>query len=124
MNQKELESVINRPASIRYEYFIKKVVDTEEVWGLYENGWSVTEDEKGNKSLPFWPKKEFAEYCATDDWKIYSSERIDLYEFIDEFLPNLKTEGYKPSIFFNKVDSAVLNVEILIEDLKAELERY
>lgn len=38
MNQKEFEFVINLPANIRYEYFIKKVVDSEEVWGLYENG--------------------------------------------------------------------------------------
>lgn len=90
MNQKEFESVINLPANIRYEYFIKKVVDSEEVWGLYENGWSVTEDDEGNKLLPFWPNKEFAEYCATDDWEFYSSKNMDLYEFIDEFLPNLK----------------------------------
>ncbi|MBU5351833.1 DUF2750 domain-containing protein [Paenibacillus barcinonensis] len=44
MNQKEFESVINLPANIRYEYFIKKVIDSENVWGPYENGWSVTED--------------------------------------------------------------------------------
>ncbi|MGG4403439.1 DUF2750 domain-containing protein [Paenibacillus amylolyticus] len=124
MNQKEFESVINLPANIRYEYFIKKVVDSEEVWGLYENGWSVTEDDKGNKLLPFWPKKEFAEYCATDGWEIYSSKRMDLYEFIDDFLPNLKKEGFKPSIFLNNADSAVLEVDILIEDLKTGLEKY
>lgn len=124
MNQKEFESVINLPANIRYEYFIKKVVDSEEVWGLYENGWSVTEDDKGNKLLPFWPKKEFAEYCTTDGWEIYSSKSMDLYEFIDDFLPNLKKEGFKPSIFLNNADSAVLEVDILIEDLKTELEKY
>ncbi|MBD8836983.1 MULTISPECIES: DUF2750 domain-containing protein [Paenibacillus] len=124
MNQKEFESVINLPANIRYEYFIKKVVDSEEVWGLYENGWSVTEDDEGNKLLPFWPNKEFAEYCATDDWEFYSSKNMDLYEFIDEFLPNLKKEGFKPSIFLNNADSAVLEVDILIEDLKIELEKY
>jgi hypothetical protein len=30
MNQKEFESVINLPANIRYEYFIKRGVDSEE----------------------------------------------------------------------------------------------
>ncbi|KQY94487.1 hypothetical protein ASD24_02720 [Paenibacillus sp. Root52] len=124
MNQKEFESVINLPANIRYEYFIKKVVDSEEVWGLYENGWSVTEDDKGNKLVPFWPKKEFAEYCASDDWGIYSTKRINLTEFINEFLPNFKKEGFLPSIFFNNADSALLDVDILIEDLKTELEKY
>ncbi|WP_440119607.1 DUF2750 domain-containing protein [Paenibacillus sp. QZ-Y1] len=46
----------------------------------------------GNKLLPFWPKKEFAEYCAVDEWEIYSSESMELYEFMDEFLPNLRIE--------------------------------
>ncbi|MDR6726207.1 hypothetical protein J2W91_004713 [Paenibacillus amylolyticus] len=124
MNQKEFESVIQLPANIRYEYFIKKVVDSEEVWSLYENGWSVTKDDKGTKLLPFWPKKEFAEYCASEDWEIYNSKSIDLYEFIDEFLPNLKRDGFQPSIFFNNVDSAILEVDVLIEDLKTELEKY
>lgn len=31
MNQKEFESVIKQPPNIRYEYFIKKVADYEEV---------------------------------------------------------------------------------------------
>lgn len=75
MNLKEFESMISQPANIRYEYFIKKVVDSEVVWGLYWDGWPVTEDNNGNKSLPFWPKKEFAEYCAVDEWEIYSSEK-------------------------------------------------
>jgi len=124
MNLKEFEAMINQPANIRYEYFIKKVVDSELVWGLYENGWSVTEDDKGNKLLPFWPKKEFAEFCAINVWVNYPSESMDLHEFIDEFLPRLKEDGYKPSIFFNNNDSAVLEVDTLIGDLKAELEKY
>ena len=38
MNKKELEAVMKQPPNIRYEYFIKKVVDFEEVWGLYNDG--------------------------------------------------------------------------------------
>ncbi|WP_258166423.1 DUF2750 domain-containing protein [Paenibacillus sp. PCH8] len=64
------------------------------------------------------------EYCATDGWKIYSSKSMDMYEFIDVFLPNFKKEGFKPSIFLNNADSAVLEVDIIIEDLKTELEKY
>ena len=124
MNPKEFESMINQPANIRYEYFIKKVADSETVWGLYEDGWAVTEDDNGNKLLPIWPKKEFAEHCAIDDWQEYSGESMDLYEFMDELLPQLKEDGIKPSVFFNNDDSAVLEVKTLIRDLKAELEKY
>ena len=64
INEKEFYSVLNLPANKRYEYFIKKVVDWGEVWGLYEDGWAMTEDDNGNLLIPFWPKKEFAQYCS------------------------------------------------------------
>ncbi|MCM3130562.1 DUF2750 domain-containing protein (plasmid) [Paenibacillus urinalis] len=124
MNKKEFEAVINLPSNVRYEYFIKKVADYEEVWGLYDNGWAVTSDPNGNLLLPFWPKKEFAEACAIEDWKNYKAESIDLSGFIEEFLPQLKEDGIKPSIFFNNDDSAVLEVNTLIEDIETELEKY
>lgn len=124
MNNKEFEAVIKLHASKRYEYFIKKVVDFEELWGLYDNGWAITEDDEGNKLIPFWPKKEFAEICAVDEWKGYVAESIDLYEFIDNWLPDMKVDKIKPSIFWNNEDSAVLEVEDLISDLKCELENY
>ncbi|WP_420869755.1 hypothetical protein [Cohnella ginsengisoli] len=49
---------------------------------------------------------------------------MDLQEFMDELLPQLEEDGIKPSIFFNNDDSAVLNVETLIRDLKEELDKY
>jgi hypothetical protein len=42
MDKKEFEALLNQPTNIRYEYFIKKVVDFEEVWGLYNDGWTTT----------------------------------------------------------------------------------
>ncbi|MGY0374217.1 DUF2750 domain-containing protein [Clostridium sp. JNZ J1-5] len=124
MNNKEFEAVIKLPASKRYEYFIKKTVDFEELWGLYDDGWAITEDDSGNKMIPFWPKKEFAEFCAIDEWRGYVAESIDLYEFIDNWLPDMKADKLKPSIFWNNQDSAVLEVENLISDLECELENY
>lgn len=124
MDQKEFESMLNQPANIRYEYFIKKIVDSEIVWGLYEDGWAVTEDDKGNKLFPIWPKKDFAEHCAMDEWANYLGESINLYEFIDEWLPRLKEDGLKPSVFFNNDDSAVLEVDTVIRDLREELGKY
>ncbi|MED1470047.1 hypothetical protein [Bacillus salipaludis] len=40
-DQKEFESVIKQPPNIRYKYFIKKVVDFEEVWGLFDGSWAT-----------------------------------------------------------------------------------
>jgi hypothetical protein len=124
MDKKEFEAVLKIPVNKRYEYFIKKVVDWEEVWGLYNNGWVMTKDDDGNLMIPFWPKKEFAEYCAIGEWEGYVANRIDLEEFMQDWLPGMKKDGYKPSIFWNNDDSAVLDIETLINDLNSELENY
>ena len=88
MHPKELETVFNLHQNKRYEYFIKKVADFEEVWGLkQEDGWATTGDDKGTFYLSFWPKKEFAELCITDEWSEYYAEVISLDEFIGDWLP-------------------------------------
>jgi Protein of unknown function (DUF2750) len=124
MNEKEFYSVIKLPATKRYEYFIKKVVDWEEVWGLYQDGWAMTKDDNGNLLIPFWPRKEFAQYCAIGEWEGYTPELIELDKFLNEWLPGIKKDGYKPSIFWNNYDSAVMEVEVLLQDLKRELDNY
>ena len=57
MNKREFVALINKPPNIRYEYFIKKVVDYREVWGLYDDGWATALDEESNLLIPFFPKK-------------------------------------------------------------------
>jgi hypothetical protein len=99
MNKKEFEALITKPPNIRYEYFIKKVADSEEVWGLYNAGWAAAQDEEGNTVIPFFPKKEFAENCARKEWSTYEAEAIDLEEFKNEWLTGMKSDGIKPSIF-------------------------
>jgi len=124
LNSKEIEAVSKLPASKRYEYFIKKVADFEEVWGLFDDGWAISEDEEGNPLIPFWPKKEFAHLCAVDEWKNYKPEKIELEEFMREWLPGMKKDGIKPSIFWNNVDSVVPDIDRLISDLEEELKKY
>ncbi|MBY0012066.1 DUF2750 domain-containing protein [Paenibacillus typhae] len=124
MTSKEFEAVIKLPANIRYEYFIKKVADSEEIWGLYDDGWAMTADDSGILLIPFWPKKEFAQYCAYEEWSNYKAQSISLDEFISDWLPNMVKDQYKPSIFWNRDDSAVLEIQVILNDLEQELEKY
>lgn len=124
MNQKEYEAVVKLPAAKRYEYFVKKIVDFEEVWGLYDDGWATTKDDSGYVLIPFWPKKEFAQYCAIEEWTNYQPKKIELDEFLEEWLPGMKEDGNKPSIFWNNDDAALVDVDILLQDLRNELENY
>ena len=82
--------------------------------GLFDNGWVISEDDNGNSLIPFWPKKAFTDFCAVDEWKNYEAEQIELEEFIQEWLPGMKSDGIKPSIFWNNIDSVVLDIDIYI----------
>lgn len=121
--KKEFETLIKQSPNIRYEYLIKKVADSEEVWGLYNDGWATAQDEEGNTLIPFFPKKEFAENCAKKEWAGYKAELIILDEFINDWLTGMKTDGIKPSIFPSD-NTVVVNIDVLINDLENELENY
>lgn len=124
MNKKEIESVIRLDANKRYEYFIKKVVDMEEVWGLFNDGWATSDNGKGEKFIPFWPSKEFAELCAIEEWEGYIPEAIELDEFVEEWLIGMEEDEYKISIFSNNKDAITLEIDILTKDLNEEISKY
>lgn len=122
--EKEINAVIRLSGQKRYEYFIKKVADNEEVWGLYNNGWAMTEDSKGNQLIPFWPKIEYANLCAIEDWEDYNPKSIDLDDFINKWIPGMRNDGIKISVFWYNNDSVAVNPERLLSDLEEELENY
>lgn len=124
MNQHEFQAVIRQPASVRYEYFIKKAVDYEEVWGLYKNGWATAQDDIGNILIPLYPNEKFAETFAINEWKGCRPKKIELRHFLEKWLPGMKSDGVKPSIFPTDIDSAVTDVDLLRQNLEVELEKY
>lgn len=121
---KEVDTVKKLPAHKRYKYFIKKVVDYEEVWGLYKEGWAITEDSEGSKLVPFWPKSDFADLCTIEDWKDYKPSKINLDEFLNNWIPGMRKDGLKISVFWNNDDSIVVEPERLLSDIEEELENY
>ncbi|MBT2636929.1 DUF2750 domain-containing protein [Bacillus sp. ISL-39] len=124
MNQHEFETVIKQTAAIRYEYFIKKAADYEEVWGLYNKGWATAQDDMRNILIPFFPNEKFAETFAKNEWEGFRAKKIELDNFLEKWLPGMKSDGVKPSIFPTDTDSAVMDVDTLVKDLEAELENY
>jgi hypothetical protein len=125
VSQKQIEAVTKLAAPKRYSHFIKVVADWREVWGLYDDGWAMSETENGEQVLPFWPAKEYAEICAVDEWSKFKPKSIDLEDFMNVVLPELKEEGVSPGIFFvSGAGSTDVLVDTILEDLKTELSRY
>jgi len=58
--KKKIENILRMSEDERYNYFIRKVADFEELWGLNDDGWALLGDNDDNRIFPVWPEKEFA----------------------------------------------------------------
>ncbi len=115
----------------RHENFIKKICQTEKVYGLENNVGFATldstnyEDENG-KPMPvmcFWSDQKGAAACAKDKWKSYYPAEIKLSEFIEEWCVGMYNEGLLTGTDFdeNKQGNESDALELLLE-ITAELE--
>jgi len=122
---KKIENVIKLPPEERYDYFLRKVADFEQVWGLYSEGWAILKDGQGKKVMPFWPEEEFAQICAKDTWQGYAPKSIELYDFIEKWLTGMYDDDIKVGVFYVPEGKGVTRYpHELKEDLEEELEQY
>lgn len=125
INQRQIEAVIALPGPKRYEHFIKVVTDWEEVWGLYRNDWALAATDDGQKVFPVWPAKEYAELCKENEWSSYEAKSFSLSDFMNELLPNLKSDGVLVGVFYTHLNKgATPAVDQVMADLNRELENY
>jgi hypothetical protein len=125
VSQKQVDEVTALEGSKRYDHFVKMIVDREQVWALYNDGWAVASTDDGEQVFPLWPAREYALLCADDEWSAYEPKAISLNEFVDELLPHLEREGLLPGIFITPNDNGVPpSVEQLRDDVAEELKRY
>lgn len=124
INKIEIDTVIGMSKEERYDYFIKKTADFGLVWGLYSDGWALAGDEDKNIIIPFWPAKEYAQLCARDQWEEYTTESIEIHNFIGLYLDELRTNKILPGIFYTPGDTGIITSYDRIKcDIERELER-
>ena len=99
-SQDRLQAVLRLPAARRYSYFLQRVVESGEVWGLDGEGWALALDDSGRDVLPLWPAPEFAAICATRLWSGFQPRAIRLKDLVENVLPQLEEEGMPVGIFF------------------------
>lgn len=125
MHPKQIESVIALSPNERYGYFVRKVADCEELWGLYDDGWAMMADGGGQEVFPLWPEREFADLMITDLWASHSARKIDLESFLARWIAGMTQDGIRPAVFPTpKGLGVVVDPSRLAEDLKEELEQY
>ncbi|CAN7759932.1 DUF2750 domain-containing protein [Paenibacillus sp. LjRoot56] len=64
------------------------------------------------------------EFEAVEEWSHYKAQSITLNEFMNDWLPGIIEDHHKPSIFWNRKDSAVIAVNVLLNELEQEIEKY
>jgi len=126
LHPKQIESVLALEGPKRYEHFIKRVADSQRVWGLYNDGWALAEaNEDGVRVFPLWPDEDYAEMCAKDEWSEFEPKPIPLDEFLDEVLPGMEEDRIIPGVFWKPDGNAVTPTPAqLAAHLQEELEEY
>jgi hypothetical protein len=127
LRPEEVDKLFKKPGEKRYEYFIKKVADTEEVYGLAdEEGWALLGDDDDDVDIiPFFPHAEMAErFRIEGDFDEYSIGVLDVNELL-EWLDDMDNEGMMIAVFPNlDFSGVVMPPERLKKDLTDELDKY
>ncbi|HEX7861231.1 MAG TPA: DUF2750 domain-containing protein [Verrucomicrobiae bacterium] len=124
ITEAQLKAVTALAGPKRYSHFIKVVADQALLWGLYADGWALAATGEGQQVFPFWPGREYAQLCATGPWTEYQPEEIDLDDFLQELLPDLKEKNIAIGVFYTPTDKGIIPAfEELENDLRNELSR-
>lgn len=124
MHPEKIRQVTQLSAQQRYDYCVRKVADTQEVWGLYLAGWA-TAQAGGKVAIPFWAEAVFAQACASGEWAGFQPHAIALDDFLNKWLPGMTSNDQLASVFPVPQGSACIAVPAdLLRDLQHESEQY
>ncbi|WP_374165906.1 DUF2750 domain-containing protein [Arcticibacter sp. MXS-1] len=126
ITEKEIESVSKLEPMKRYQYFIKRVADTEKMYTLVdeEDDWVISEVE-GSAVFSLWSAPEFAGQCIFGEWRDCSVQEISLEYFEDEVIDEIETKNYLLNIFsVNGKSGFVVDINEFARDLSDEMKNY
>jgi len=126
ITNKEIEAVSQLEAFQRYEYFIKRVADSERMYTLVDdNGNFAIADVESSTVLSVWSASEFAENNAVDEWGSFSVKEITLEEFEEDIIDMIEENNWLISVFSIKGKSGfVVDINEFAKDLSAEMQKY
>ena len=78
----EYEAVDSMKETELLEYFLTRVFETEEVWGLDDGSEWIIHDVNGQSCMPVWNYKKFASESANAEWSHCKPEAESLEAFL------------------------------------------
>jgi hypothetical protein len=94
--QQELQEIGSMSAPLRLQYFLTRVMEAEEVWGLADRyGWVMRED-GDNTILSIWPYRQCADACIVEPDLHAHATSLD--HFVERILQTLIDEDIQLEI--------------------------
>jgi hypothetical protein len=129
VSKQELEAVTALSPEKRYNYFVKRICDWEQVWTLYEDDYIVLNEAKNGKLyILLFPFKDFAEHYATNTrgMKGVSYKSFEINEFLETIIKKLQANNVSNALVFPVANDYGLNVSMtdMVKDIQSELENY
>jgi len=125
LREGEIAAVIALDASERYTYWLKRVVDRQQVWSLWQEGWAMGGDSEGRAMLPVWPHARYAALCASDEWAGFNPRSITLEDWMQKWLPGLTRDSRYVSVFPTAKGRGIPVDPVRLKcDLKTEIAKY
>lgn len=132
----KLTAIMNLSAEQRYQHFIKEITGQGQVCGLCRNDrWAMTALRDGTTAFLLWPAAQYAEtflwpgtpqieefggapehYYYDAQWGEYIRKELDgfaprfieLEEFMEVLLPQLKQNNIQPGVFFTPFENGAV----------------
>lgn len=129
VSKQELEAVTALSPEKRYNYFVKRICDWEQVWTLYEDDCIVLNEAKNGKLyILLFPFKDFAEHYATNTrgMKGVSYKSFEINEFLETIIKKLQANNVSNALVFPVANGYGLNVSMtdMVKDIQSESENY
>ena len=129
VSKQELEAVTALSPEKRYNYFVKRICDWEQVWTLYEDNYIVLNEAKnGELYILLFPFKDFAEHYTTNirGMKGVSYKSFEINEFLETIIKKLQANNVSNALVFPVANGYGLNVSMtdMVKDIQSELENY
>ncbi|MCW8886181.1 MAG: DUF2750 domain-containing protein [Motiliproteus sp.] len=126
LEEGDIDRLLNLPSIERYSHFLEKVADWEELWGARDDeGWLVQATSDGQTYISLWPHPDFCQDAVRRFFPGNVAEEIDFEFLLEQWLPLLKQEGIKISVFPNRQwHSVLIDADKFEADLRNEIKKY
>lgn len=126
MNEKQFESVQSLDSNARFQHFVSKVADWEQLWTVKsDEGWLVPVAPEGFEYFPVWPHPEYAQKISDLNFPGHKAEEISLEEFLSHWLPLLQDDDVKVAVFPNREWTFwCIEADDLMAELVEEMRQY